>query len=58
MIVPGPAEDGARHLAMSGHARLVAGMPAEGLVQTGSRTMRTGLLKPVTERPGRMFREC
>ena len=32
--------------------RLVSGMPAEIFVQTGSRTMLSYLLKPITDQPG------
>jgi HlyD family secretion protein len=40
-----------------GDRQLIAGMPAEVFVQTGSRTMMSYLFKPITEQLHRMFRE-
>jgi HlyD family secretion protein len=40
-----------------GDRQLMAGMPAELYVQTGSRTMMSYLFKPITDQLGRMFRE-
>jgi HlyD family secretion protein len=40
-----------------GDLRLVSGMPAELFLQTGSRTMMSYLLKPITDQLKRTFRE-
>jgi HlyD family secretion protein len=40
-----------------GDRQLIAGMPAEVFVQTGSRTMMSYLFKPITDQFQRMFRE-
>jgi HlyD family secretion protein len=40
-----------------GDRQLVAGMPAELFIQTGSRTMMSYLFKPITDQLARMFRE-
>jgi HlyD family secretion protein len=40
-----------------GDRQLIAGMPAEVFVQTGSRTMMSYLFKPITDQLYRMFRE-
>jgi HlyD family secretion protein len=40
-----------------GDRQLVAGMPAELFIQTGSRTMMSYLFKPITDQLSRMFRE-
>ncbi len=40
-----------------GDRQLIAGMPAELFIQTGSRTMMSYLFKPITEQLHRMFRE-
>jgi multidrug efflux pump subunit AcrA (membrane-fusion protein) len=44
-------------LARLGDRHLVAGMPAELFIQTGSRTMLSYMFKPITEQLNRMFRE-
>jgi HlyD family secretion protein len=46
-----------KELARLGDRQLVAGMPAEVFIQTGSRTMMSYLFKPITEQLHRMFRE-
>jgi HlyD family secretion protein len=40
-----------------GELQLVAGMPAEVFLETGSRTMLSYLFKPITDQLSRMFRE-
>jgi HlyD family secretion protein len=40
-----------------GDQQLMAGMPAELYIQTGSRTMMSYMFKPITDQLGRMFRE-
>jgi HlyD family secretion protein len=40
-----------------GDRQLIAGMPAELFIQTGSRTMMSYLFKPITDQLARMFRE-
>jgi len=40
-----------------GHLQLVSGMPAEVFLQTGSRTMMSYLLKPITDQLQRTFSE-
>lgn len=40
-----------------GERQLIAGMPAELFIQTGSRTMMSYLFKPITDQLRRMFRE-
>jgi HlyD family secretion protein len=40
-----------------GDRQLIAGMPAELFIQTGSRTMMSYLFKPITDQLSRMFRE-
>ncbi len=40
-----------------GERQLIAGMPAELFIQTGSRTMMSYLFKPITDQLNRMFRE-
>jgi HlyD family secretion protein len=40
-----------------GELQLIAGMPAEVFVQTGSRTMMSYLFKPISDQLHRMFRE-
>jgi HlyD family secretion protein len=47
-------EDELRHLA---GLQLVSGMPAEVFMQTGSRTMMSYLMKPITEQLQRAFVE-
>jgi HlyD family secretion protein len=44
-------------LARLGDRHLIAGMPAELFIQTGSRTMLSYMFKPITEQLNRMFRE-
>jgi HlyD family secretion protein len=51
MTLPG---DGLRRL---GNLQLVSGMPAEVFLQTGSRTMMSYLLKPITDQLQRTFSE-
>jgi multidrug efflux pump subunit AcrA (membrane-fusion protein) len=46
-----------QEFARLGDRQLIAGMPAEVFVQTGSRTMMSYLFKPITEQFHRMFRE-
>jgi HlyD family secretion protein len=46
-----------QEFARLGDRQLIAGMPAEVFVQTGSRTMMSYMFKPITEQLGRMFRE-
>jgi HlyD family secretion protein len=46
-----------QEFARLGDRQLIAGMPAELFIQTGSRTMMSYLFKPITEQLGRMFRE-
>jgi HlyD family secretion protein len=46
-----------QEFARLGDRQLIAGMPAEVFVQTGSRTMMSYLFKPITEQLHRMFRE-
>jgi HlyD family secretion protein len=46
-----PASERRRH----GDLKLVSGMPAEVFLQTGSRTMMSYLLKPITEQLLRTF---
>jgi multidrug resistance efflux pump len=48
-----PGQESAR----LGDRQLIAGMPAEAFIQTGSRTMMSYLFKPITEQLSRMFRE-
>lgn len=40
-----------------GELQLIAGMPAEVFIQTGSRTMMSYLFKPISDQLHRMFRE-
>jgi HlyD family secretion protein len=40
-----------------GERQLIAGMPAEIFIQTGSRTMMSYLFKPINDQLSRMFRE-
>jgi HlyD family secretion protein len=40
-----------------GEVKLVAGMPVEVFLQTGSRTMMSYLFKPITDQFHRMFNE-
>jgi HlyD family secretion protein len=49
-----PTGDELRHL---GNLQLVSGMPAELFLQTGSRTMMSYLLKPITDQLKRTFSE-
>jgi HlyD family secretion protein len=49
-----PTDDGLRRL---GNLQLVSGMPAELFLQTGSRTMMSYLLKPITDQLKRTFSE-
>jgi HlyD family secretion protein len=47
----------AEEVARLGKLQLVAGMPAEVFLETGSRTMLSYLFKPMTDNLSRMFRE-
>jgi HlyD family secretion protein len=49
-----PTGDELRRL---GNLQLVSGMPAELFLQTGSRTMMSYLLKPITDQLKRTFSE-
>jgi HlyD family secretion protein len=46
-----------KEFARLGDRSLMAGMPAELFIQTGSRTMLSYMFKPITDQLGRMFRE-